>query len=135
IATAATIVGSELLFADAIRNEILAEWRGLAWCIVIAVVAEAMAVDFNVGGGAKQARSSLAFLPFLSALTIFSLPTAVCVILSVCLISQFTLRRSTAVLIRFFNVAQGVTAGYAAGTLSHALRDYGLDANSAVGFA
>lgn len=88
------------------------DWVGLACCAVFGVLAEGMAVDFRVGSG-RQARSSLAFLPFLSALTLFPAVPAVAVILGVSAVSQFGLRRAQ--LIKgLFNVAQGTIAGLAA---------------------
>lgn len=88
------------------------DWIGLACCAVFGILAEAMAVDFRVGA-VRQARSSLAFLPFLSALTLFPPLPAVSVIVGVSVISQFGLRRAQP-LKGLFNVAQGTIAGTAA---------------------
>jgi putative nucleotidyltransferase with HDIG domain len=85
---------------------------GLACCAFFGVLAEAMAVDFRVGP-VRQARSSLAFLPFLSAITLFPPVPAVAVIVGVSAVSQFGLRRAN-VLKGLFNVSQGALAGLAA---------------------
>ncbi|HSJ30686.1 MAG TPA: hypothetical protein VK933_04580, partial [Longimicrobiales bacterium] len=66
------------------------DWGGLAACAVFGILAEGMAVDFRIGSG-RQARSSLAFLPFLSALTLFPPVPAVTVIILVSAVSQFAL--------------------------------------------
>jgi putative nucleotidyltransferase with HDIG domain len=71
-----------------------------------------MAVDFRVGP-VRQARSSLAFLPFLSAITLFPAVPAVTVIVGVSAISQFGLRRAD-FLKGLFNVSQGALSGFAA---------------------
>jgi putative nucleotidyltransferase with HDIG domain len=99
------------------------DWIGLACCAVFGVLAEAMAVDFRVGSG-RQARSSLAFLPFLSALTLFAPVPAVTVILGVSFVSQFGLRRAQ-LLKGLFNVAQGTLAGLAASFVFAALGGFG----------
>jgi putative nucleotidyltransferase with HDIG domain len=85
---------------------------GLACCAFFGVLAEAMAVDFRVGP-VRQARSSLAFLPFLSAITLFPAVPAVTVIVGVSAISQFGLRRAD-FLKGLFNVSQGALSGFAA---------------------
>lgn len=88
------------------------DWIGLACCAVFGILAEAMAVDFRVGA-VRQARSSLAFLPFLSAITLFPPLPAASVIIGVSVASQFGLRRAQT-LKGLFNVAQGTIAGIAA---------------------
>jgi putative nucleotidyltransferase with HDIG domain len=85
---------------------------GLACCAFFGILAEAMAVDFRVGP-VRQARSSLAFLPFLSAITLFPAIPAVSVIIGVSAVSQFGLRRAQ-ILKGLFNVSQGALAGFAA---------------------
>jgi putative nucleotidyltransferase with HDIG domain len=102
------------------------DWVGLASCALFGILAEAMAVDFRVGSG-RQARSSLAFLPFLSALTLFPPVPAVTVILGVSAVSQFGLRRAQ-LLKGLFNVSQGTIAGLAASFVFSALGGFhGVD--------
>lgn len=98
------------------HTEFPIDWLGIGWCVFIGVVAEAVALDFKIGPPGKQVRSSLAFLPFLSALTLYPLAVASAIILAVGAISQFILRRGVS-LTRLFNVAQGVIAGVVAGSL------------------
>jgi putative nucleotidyltransferase with HDIG domain len=93
------------------------DWIGLLWFAAIALIAEAMAVNFRVGPS-EQVRSSLAFLPFLSGLTLYPTPAAVLVIMVVSAVSQFGFRRSPPWR-GVFNVSQGALSGMAAGTLFH----------------
>src|SRR5690606_20707162 len=104
---------------------------GLVFCTMFGLLAEAMAVDFRVGA-VRQARSSLAFLPFLSALTLFPTLQALSVIATVSAVSQFALRRAQ-LLKGLFNVAQGTIAGLAASVIfavvgGFDLRDWSLAA-------
>jgi CRISPR-associated endonuclease Cas3-HD len=100
--------------------EIYTEAWGILWCVAIGLVAEAMAVDFKIGLPGYQARSSLAFLPFLCALVLFSVPAAVCVIALVLVISQFVFRRIS-LWKGLFNLSQGIIAGFVAGGIFHAI--------------
>jgi putative nucleotidyltransferase with HDIG domain len=113
------------------------DWIGLVWFAAIALIAEAMAVNFRVGPN-EQVRSSLAFLPFLSGLTLYPTPAAVLVIILVSAVSQFVLRRSPPWR-ALFNVSQGALSGLAAGTLFHWLVDVGgyqvRNINFAMGFS
>jgi putative nucleotidyltransferase with HDIG domain len=97
------------------------EW-GLLFCVGIGLIAEVMAVEFKIGLPGYQARSSLAFLPFICALTLFPVAAAVWAIVLVLSISQFVLRRIS-LLKALFNISQGALAGYAAGTVYHAIFD------------
>jgi putative nucleotidyltransferase with HDIG domain len=92
------------------------DWKGLVLCSAIGLIAEAMAVDFKIGLPGSQARSSLAFLPFICSLILFPVAHAVVSIVVVLAVSQFVLRR-VSVLKALFNISQGAIAGYAAGTL------------------
>ena len=74
--------------------------------LAIGVLAEAMATDFRVGSG-RQAKSSLAFLPFLSSLVLFPLGPAVAIVGFVVAISQFILRRNE-FLRASFNVSMAI---------------------------
>jgi putative nucleotidyltransferase with HDIG domain len=118
---AAAVLLAEFIFAGSVSAELAGSWIGLAWCVVIAVVAEVMAVDFKVGPPGQKAHSSLAFLPFLSALTLFSVNAAVIVVVIVCVISQFVVRRGGDLLKRLFNVSQGALSAYVAGSLFRAI--------------
>ena len=72
----------------------------------IGVLAEAMAIDFRMGSG-RQAKSSLAFLPFLASIVVFPQKVAVLVVALVVAISQLILRRND-LLRSFFNIGQGI---------------------------
>jgi putative nucleotidyltransferase with HDIG domain len=99
-------------------------WTTFAACSAIGIVAEAVAVEFKIGLPGKQARSSIAFLPFIAALTLFSVPVAVLSIVLVLLVSQFGFRR-IGLIKGLFNVAQGAIAGYAGGTVYRVLHGVG----------
>jgi putative nucleotidyltransferase with HDIG domain len=92
------------------------DWKGLVLCSAIGLIAEAMAVDFKIGLPGSQARSSLAFLPFICSLILFPVAHAVISIVLVLAVSQFVLRR-VSILKALFNISQGAIAGYAAGTM------------------
>jgi putative nucleotidyltransferase with HDIG domain len=137
-----TTLGAVLLLVVSIAHagdvwaELHTQAYGIAWCVAIGLLAEAFSVDFKIGLPGHQARSSLAFLPFLCALTLFSIPAAVSVILLVCLISAFVFRRIT-LWKGLFNVSQGVIAGFVGGGIFHTLSATGhntLDAAFYVGF-
>jgi CRISPR-associated endonuclease Cas3-HD len=120
-----TLVAVVLLIASfAQAGEVWTEFStqayGLGWCILIGVIAEAFSVDFKMGLPGQHARSSLAFLPFLCALTLFSTAAAVFVIAVVCLISQFGFRRK-ALWTGLFNVSQGIIAGFVASGVYYAI--------------
>lgn len=89
------------------------DWTGLVWCVAIGILAERLSIGFSFGSG-QAAQSSLAFLPFLSAIILFPVPAAVLAIAIVCAVSNFLLRR-TPLLKGLFNVAQGALAGFVAG--------------------
>jgi putative nucleotidyltransferase with HDIG domain len=76
--------------------------------VFIGILAEGFAIDFRFGTG-KQAKSSLAFLPFLSSVVIFPPAVALCIVGSVGGLSQFGLRRSE-LLRGVFNIAMGIVA-------------------------
>lgn len=99
------------------------DWVGFLWFAAIGLIAEAMAVNFRVGPG-DQVRSSLAFLPFLSGLTLFAAPTAVLIIVVVSAVSQFGFRRAPAWR-GVFNVSQGALSGLAAGFIFHSIAGSG----------
>jgi putative nucleotidyltransferase with HDIG domain len=84
---------------------------GLAAFVFVALLAEMMAVDFRLGGDKQQPHASMAFLPFLGMIAVFSPPIAIAAIAGVVGFSQIFVRRnelSRAV----YNMAQaGITAG------------------------
>jgi putative nucleotidyltransferase with HDIG domain len=87
---------------------------GLVAFICVAVFSEMRAVDFRFGTGKQQPRSSMAFLPFLGMIAIFSPPISVVVVVSVVAISQLLLRRN-AFMRAAYNMSQaGVCAAVAA---------------------
>jgi putative nucleotidyltransferase with HDIG domain len=123
---AVTLLALSAPLAGGLNAELLANAAGILWCIIIGLVAEAMAVDFKIGLPGYPARSSLAFLPFLCALTLFSVPVAAGVIAFVLLVSQFVFRR-----ISFwkasFNISQGVISGFVAGSAFHIVAGEGVN--------
>ncbi|MCI0434822.1 MAG: HD-GYP domain-containing protein [Gemmatimonadetes bacterium] len=76
--------------------------------VAVAILAEAMAIDFRIGSG-KPAKSSLAFLPFLAAVVVYPHRLAALLVAIVVTVSQFGLRRND-VTRGVFNVSQGVVA-------------------------
>jgi putative nucleotidyltransferase with HDIG domain len=87
---------------------------GLVAFICVAVFSEMRSVDFRFGTGKQQPRSSMAFLPFLGMIAIFSPPISVTVVVSVITISQLLLRRND-LLRAAYNMSQaGVCAALAA---------------------
>lgn len=118
--------GLAIYYGSPVAVEENTDWVGLGICALFGILAEAMAVDFRVGSG-RQARSSLAFLPFLSALTLFPPVPAVTIIVAVSAVSQFGLRRAQ-FLKGLFNVSQGTLAGLAASFVFAALGGFqGVD--------
>jgi putative nucleotidyltransferase with HDIG domain len=105
---------------------------GLFFFVAVALLAEALAIDFGSG---KQARSSLAFLPILSCATLFSPAISVLVVLCVITCSNFVLRRQQFAK-GLFNVSQVVLAVGIGGVLYSGLARLTSTANiSLVGFA
>jgi putative nucleotidyltransferase with HDIG domain len=135
---AAALLLMELLWGSTPSAELRPGWGGLILCIVIGLVAEGMAVEFKIGLPGYQARSSLAFLPFICALTLFPVVASVAAIVTVLGISQFVLRR-IATMKALFNISQGAIAGYAAGTvfqlISNANSDSVFNPSFLFGFA
>jgi putative nucleotidyltransferase with HDIG domain len=95
---------------------------GILWLIAIGLGAEALALDFKIGSAGYNARSSLAFLPFLAALGLYSITTAVLIIGVVAGISSFVLRRA-GLWRGLFNISQGIIVGSVAGSVFAALFD------------
>jgi putative nucleotidyltransferase with HDIG domain len=89
----------------------LGDGLGLACFIAIGILAEAAAIDFRLGSG-RQAKSSLAFLPFISATLLFEPFLAVIIVVSVVALSQFGLRRNDLPRAAF-NVSQACLSAYA----------------------
>lgn len=83
------------------------ELLSIATFIAVGLLAEGMAIDFRFGGAGKQAKSSLAFLPFLSSVVIYDPVVAVGIVAIVVGVSQFGFRRNE-FLRGTFNVAMGV---------------------------
>src|SRR5690606_26295896 len=84
-----------------------ADWLGRAGFVFIGLLSEALAIDF--GKGAKAAKSSLAFLPFLACATLFPPAAAMTAVFLVVAPSNFLIwrRRTSSAL---FNISQGVIA-------------------------
>ena len=130
-ALAAAVIGS--LDFDPITAVSPGLAASLAAFVVVGCVAEGMAVDFRLGPG-RQAKSSLAFLPFLSSIAIFSPILAVLAVGSVVFISQTVIRR-TDFYRSAFNIAQAVLAAGAASLMyGYISRDVRPDTISFVGF-
>lgn len=101
--------------------------------VVVGCLAEGMAVDFRLGSG-RQAKSSLAFLPFLSAMAIFPPVLAVISVATVVVISQ-TFIRKTDPFRSVFNVAQAVLASaFASSAYTYFIHDARGDRVSFLGF-
>lgn len=112
---AATAIAAVLLILISVGGSLptisAGDGIGLACFVGISLVAEAAAVDFKLGGG-RQAKSSLAFLPFISATLLFEPLLTVFVVASVIATSQLILRRND--LARaVFNVSQACLSAYA----------------------
>jgi putative nucleotidyltransferase with HDIG domain len=116
---AALLLAAALFVGPPLFQDLSEQLVGVAWCIGIGLLAELMTVDFKAGLPGKQIHSSLAFLPFLSALIILSLSTAVGVIVLVCVFSNAVRRIEP--LKALFNVSQAALAGFSAGYLYHAI--------------
>lgn len=118
----ALVVSAAVLLLLALPKEGLLQlssrdWHGLFWFVVVSLVAEAAAVDFKLGP-APQAKSSIAFIPFLSAAVLFPpLVTALSVV-SVIAVSQFLLRQQQ-IEKGLFNVAQVTIAVGVAAAVFH----------------
>jgi putative nucleotidyltransferase with HDIG domain len=93
---------------------------GLVAFICVAVFSEMRAVDFRFGTGKQQPRSSMAFLPFLGMIAIFSPPISVAVVVSVVAISQLLLRRN-AFMRAAYNMSQAGVCAALAAALYHGL--------------
>jgi putative nucleotidyltransferase with HDIG domain len=105
----------------------------LAAFIVVGCIAEGMAVDFRLGPG-RLAKSSLAFLPFLSSIAIFPPILAVIAVATVVTISQLFIRRTDAYR-ALFNIAQAALACAAASlTYRYIVADPTSETVSFVGF-
>jgi putative nucleotidyltransferase with HDIG domain len=107
---AAVSVAAGLLLAalpDVPRDRISArELIGIACFLGVGILAEAMAINFRLGAG-KQAKSSLAFLPFLACAALFEPLVAVSIVGFVVAVSQFGLRQHDWAR-GAFNVSQGI---------------------------
>jgi putative nucleotidyltransferase with HDIG domain len=110
-AVGAAYVLSQLPFGP-VTSITLGQWASLACFVAVGVLAEGMAIDFRLGPG-RQAKASLAFLPFIACILLFPAAVAVSVVAVVIATSQFVLRRSDA-LRGIFNVAQAVISSAAA---------------------
>jgi putative nucleotidyltransferase with HDIG domain len=83
-----------------------ADLIGLGCFVAVALFSEALAIDFGSG---RQARSSLAFLPFLSCAVLFPPALTILVVVTVIVISNFVFRRQELAK-GLFNVSQVVLA-------------------------
>lgn len=94
------------------------DWFGIAGFVFIGLLSEALAIDF--GKGTKSAKSSLAFLPFLSCTTLFPPAAAMAAVFLVVAPSNFLIwrRRAPSAL---FNISQGVIAAGIASSLHRIL--------------
>jgi putative nucleotidyltransferase with HDIG domain len=117
-AAAAAILVAAFSSTPDVLLELRLDFWGIVWCVGIGLVAEALALDFRIGVPGAPAKTSLAFLPFLCALTLFSVPAALTVIASVLLVSQFVFRRIDWWK-ALFNMSQGIVAAYCASVPYH----------------
>jgi putative nucleotidyltransferase with HDIG domain len=98
--------------------------RGLLAFVGIAILAEAMALDFG-SGHTQKSQSSLVFLPFLGMIVLFPPHIAALAVAFVIAVSQLLLRRNS--LARsFLNISFAVLSASAAGLVSHLVPDTGL---------
>jgi putative nucleotidyltransferase with HDIG domain len=86
----------------------VADIFGLSCFVAVGVLSELMAIDFRLGQG-RQAKSSLAFLPFLASIVLFEPIISVATVGLVISISQFVLRRNDFAR-GIFNIAQGIVS-------------------------
>jgi putative nucleotidyltransferase with HDIG domain len=103
---AGLFLGAALLHSDPIPGEVV---RGWLVFVFIGIIAEVLATDFAAG---RQAKSSLAFLPFLASIHLFSpilaLLNVAIVLLASCLMRRQSLDKAA------FNIGAGVIAAAAA---------------------
>ena len=84
---------------------------GLLSFVAVGILSEAMAIDF---GGGRQASSSLAYLPFLACIVVFSPALSLVAITTVVFVSRFLLSKQQLAK-ALFNVSQAVIAAFVAG--------------------
>ena len=110
---AAAAVGLLLALPPASTPFGAADVLGCVSFVAIGVLSEAMAIDFRLGQG-RQAKSSLAFLPFLSAIVLFEPIVSVVIVVLVIGLSQFVLRKND-ITRGIFNISQSaISSGLAA---------------------
>jgi putative nucleotidyltransferase with HDIG domain len=86
---------------------------GLAAFVVVAVIAEAKAVDFRLGPGKEQPHASMAFLPFLGMVALFPAQVTMLAVCGVVAFSQMIVRRH-GLARALYNALQGaITVGIA----------------------
>lgn len=111
---------------------------GLAAFIFVALVAEGMAVDFRLGSGKQQPHASMAFLPFIGILAVFSPQVAVPTVAGVLAFSQVFARRN-GLARATYNVLQGAAtvgiAGLAYHSVSHLMTPIPFFVGAVVFFA
>ena len=93
---------------------------GLAAFVAVALIAEMMAVDFRLGGDQQQPHASMAFLPFLGMIAVFSPPIAIVAVASVVGFSQIVVRRNEMPR-SIYNIAQAAITAGLAGLVFHLL--------------
>jgi putative nucleotidyltransferase with HDIG domain len=116
-----TLTGVAVLLYAALLRHGLAEGLtesfgpGLAYFLIVALIAEFMAVDFRFGNDEQQPRASLAYLPFLAGIVLFPPHVSVGVVIAVVTFSQAALRRKRPLRL-LYNVSQA-TLSAAVGAL------------------
>jgi len=125
--------GLVLLLPEPDTARPLAEFLSIATFVAVGLLAEGMAIDFRLGTG-RQAKSSLAFLPFLSSVVIYDPAIAVIIVVTVVGVSQFLLRRNEP-LRGIFNVALGVIPTAVGSAIYALFAQPSSDRISLVGFA
>jgi putative nucleotidyltransferase with HDIG domain len=93
---------------------------GLVYFLIVALIAEFMAVDFRFGNDKQQPRASLAYLPFLAGVVLFPPHVSVGVVIVVVTFSQAVLRRNSP-LRQVYNVSQATLSAAAAALFYHHL--------------
>lgn len=97
---------------------------GLFAFIAVAILSEMVAVDFHLGQSVKS-QTSLAFLPFLGMIVLFSPQLAAAAVTFAVAISQLLLRRN-ALSRSFLNIAIAALSASASGVVFHMLAGAGI---------
>lgn len=134
VVAGAFALGVHLCLTASIPNFGSLDVVGVFSFAIVALIAEANAVDFKIGIGPRQPQASVAFLPFLGGILIFPPIMAVSLVAIVVTISQLLIRRTD--WIRGpFNVAQSIlSAGLSALVYNYVAGGSGYEVINILGF-